>query len=343
MDASRHLKQMFYRKSAIILAVIFLGGPFAFAGTSGMSASQPNPGTAQPTNSLPPKIITTDGVTYNAPKLSRIEPDGLLVEFQPDAGGTGLAKLKFAKLPESLQKQFGYDPRKASDFEHEQKLAMLALTQKMQQDEKVREAALTLLNEMPQRPNLAGAVVVNSSDPTVIYTYYAPDQKPALLSSNVSTCQHSYQCHADFDVHVEQSAVGEPVHFYIYKVRISLGMSCHITLPEAPYDFITLHEEGRRKVYEYFYRFGPQVANRVGESVIGEEFTSPESVFEYAKVRALGEAEALVESQYIAGLDSVAKEADLYYEELTDRDGNNFDRNQAYQEAVEKFGKDFPN
>jgi hypothetical protein len=337
------VKQRFYRKSAITLAVIFLGGSFAFAGLSGTSASQPNPGTAQPTNSLPPKIITTDGVTYNAPKLSRIEPDGLLVEFQPDAGGTGLAKLKFAKLPESLQKQFGYDPRKASDFEHEQKLAMLALTQKLQSDDKVREAALTLQNEMTQRPSLAGAVVVNSSDPAVSYTYYAPDQKPAMLNSNVASCQHSYQCHADFDVHVEQSAIGQPVHFYIYRVRIMLGMSCQITLPESPYEFITLHEEGRRKVYEYFYRLGPQVANRIGESVIGEEFTSRESDFDSAKARALGEAAAQVESQYLARLNSVAKEANLYYEQLTDYGGNNFDRNQAYQEAVEKFGKDFQN
>jgi hypothetical protein len=129
---------MFYRKSAITLAVIFLGGPFAFAGPAGMSASQPNPGMAQLTNSLPPKIITTDGVIYIAPKLLSIQPDGLLVEFQPNTGGTGLAKLKFAKLPESLQKQFGYDPQKASNYEHEEKLAMLALRQKLEQDEQVR-------------------------------------------------------------------------------------------------------------------------------------------------------------------------------------------------------------
>ncbi len=209
---------MFYRKSAIILAVIFLGGVPAFAGPAGLPAPQPNPGTTRPTNSLPSKIITTDGVTYNAPKLSRVEPDGLLVEFQPAGGGTGLAKLKFAKLPQSLQKQFGYDPRKASDYEHEQKLATQALTQKLQSDEKARSAALTLENEASQRPNLAGAVVVNSSEPTVTYTYYTPNQKPAALNSDVATCHHSYQCQADFDVHAEQSAVGGPLHFSIDKV-----------------------------------------------------------------------------------------------------------------------------
>ncbi|HMD54776.1 MAG TPA: hypothetical protein VKJ65_09530, partial [Phycisphaerae bacterium] len=269
---------------------------------------------------------------------------GLLVEFQPNAGGTGLAKLKFAKLPESLQKQFGYDPRKAADYEHEQKLQMAALTQKLQQDEKAKEAAMILLNETPPRPNLAGAVVVNSSDPTVTYTYYLPDQKLALLdSNNVASCHHSYQCHADFDVRVEQDAVGQAVHFYIYKVRISLGMSCHIIMANTPFDNIRLHEEGRRKIYEYFYSLGPQVANRIGESMIGKEFTSRESDFENAKARALGEADALVQSLYLSRLDTVARAADHYYEELTDNNLNNFDRNQAYQEAIEKFGKDFQN
>ncbi len=54
-------------------------------------------------------------------------------------------------------------------------------------------------------------------------------------------------------------------------------MSCNIIEAEDPYDFIKLHEEERRKIYEYFYRFGPQVANSIGESMIGKGFTSRES------------------------------------------------------------------
>jgi hypothetical protein len=334
---------MFYRKLAIALTVISLGRPLASAGPADGPAPQPNPATTRPTNSLPSKITTTDGVIYDAPRLSRVEPDGLLVEFQPAVGGTGLAKLKFAKLPESLQKQFGYDPQKSADYEHEQQLAMATLTQRLQQDEKARAATLALFNETTRPPNLAGAVSVSSSDPSVTYTYYAPSQKPALLISNVATCQHSYQCQVDFDVRSEQAAVGEPVHFYITKARFSLDMSCNIIQPESPYQFITLHEEGRRQVYEYFYRLGPQLAKRLGESVIGEEFTSREAGFENEKARALGETAARLRIQYLARLGSVAREADLYFEKLTDYGRNNLNQNQAAQEAAEMFGKDFPN
>ena len=322
--------QTFNRRTAIALTVIFFGSPFALAGP-------------QPTNSLPAKITTTDGVTYNNPKLSRVEPDGLLVEYQPATGGTGLARLKFAKLPESLQKQFGYDPAKAASYEQEQKLAMVTLTQKLQQDEKIRTAALTVQDDIPSRPNLAGAVVVNSSEPTITYTYYTPDQKPTVLKDAVTRCHHEYKCHADFDVRVMQSTAGQPLHFSIDKAAISLGLSCHFTMPENPYDFVRSHEEGHRKILDYFYHLGPQVANHLGESMIGKEFTSTESGFEKAKASALHEAAAQVETQYVSRVNAVAMQASYYYDDLTGHGLNNVDRGQAAQEAIDKFSKNLQN
>ncbi len=332
---------MYCCKLIIVLAVISC--PIVFAAPAGLPAPQPSPAAAPATNSLPSKITTTDGVTYNAPKLLRVQPDGLLVEFQPDAGGTGLAKLKFAKLPPSLQKQFGYDPGKASDYEHQQTLAQQSLTQKLQQDDKARSATLILQNEQALRPNLAGAVTVSSADPVVTYTYYTPDQKPALLGSSVAGLEHRFQCRADFDVQVEEGAAGEPVHFSITKVRISLGLTCHIMEPVDPYDIVRQHEECRRKIYEYFYRLSPQVADSIGESMIGKEFTSRDVDFDTAKKQALREAELLVIGQYVVRVESVVHKADLEYDRLTDHGLNNVDRNQASQEACDKFGKDVLN
>ena len=195
--------------------------------------------------------MTTDGKTYNAVRLVKVEPDGLLVEYRPDAGGLGLMTLKFAQLPEPLQKQFGYDARKASDYEHAQNLATYALAQKLRQDEKASMAAST---ELSERPNLNGKVSVNSSDPIATYTYYVPGEKPDFLVSDIATCQPDYRCHADFDVHSEPGAAGQPAHFYIDAVRISLGLNCQITEPKSPFDYIRLHEERRRKIFEYFYQ-----------------------------------------------------------------------------------------
>lgn len=331
MDTVRYGRRMFRRESLIIIAVISLAGRMAFGGLAG---PQPDPGLARLSNSLPSPIITTDGTIYNAPKLSRIEPDGLLVEFRPASGGVGLAKLKFALLPESLQKQFGYDPGKASTFEHEQKLATFALAQKLRRDE---TRSMAVSEDMSERPNLTGAVSVSSSDPTVTYTYYPPGQKPDVLTSGVSICQHDYQCHADFDVHPEPGIGGQPMRFYIDRVRISLSLNCHITEPVAPYDQVRLHVEGCRKVYEYFYRFAPQVATRIGESMIGQQLTAPDMGVESAKKQALLEAQAMVSGQFLGRFDSIAREANRYYQKLTGYGENNFDTDQAVQQAIAKY------
>ena len=334
MGTDRYGRRTFRRESLIVIAVISLAGQIAFGGLAGPAGPQPDPGMARLSNSLPSQIITTDGAIYIDLKISRREPDGLLVEFRPATGGVGLAKLKFAMLPESLQKQFGYDPGKASTFEHEQKLATFALAQKLRHDE---TRSMAVSEDMSDRPNLTGAVTVNSFDPTVTYTYYAPGQKPDVLTGGIAICEHDYQCRAEFDVHSEPGHTGGPIHFYIDKVRISLGLNCHITEPQFPFDKVRLHEEGRRKIYEYFYQFGSQMAQRVGESMIGKQFNPPGMDFETAKAGALSVAQAMIQGQYRARLDSIASQANQYYEKLTDYDENDFNTDQAVQQAIAKY------
>jgi hypothetical protein len=66
---------------------------------------------------LPSTITTTDGATYNGVSLIRVEPDGYLVNYQPVKNGMGVAKIKFSRLSADQQKQSGYDPQKAHEFE----------------------------------------------------------------------------------------------------------------------------------------------------------------------------------------------------------------------------------
>ena len=145
----------------------------------------------------------------------------------------------------------------------------MALTQKLEHDEKVRAAAMMVQDDTPSRPNLAGAVVVNSSDPTATYTYYTPDQRPAKLDASglqnaVSSCEHQYECHSDFDFRVTAMSAARQTGFISALIRSPslLGLSCQFTLPQTPYDQVKIHEEGHRKIYEYFYRLGPLVAKR---------------------------------------------------------------------------------
>jgi hypothetical protein len=79
----------------------------------------------------------------------RVYPDGILVSYQPEPYGIGYAKLKFRDLPESLQKQYSYDPKAAAEFEkQEAQAADQFRAQLAVQDSLVRYRELAELHQM---------------------------------------------------------------------------------------------------------------------------------------------------------------------------------------------------
>jgi hypothetical protein len=64
-------------------------------------------------------LSTKDGTTYDNITKKRIDADGLYIEYQPQSGGMGVAKVKFARLSRDQQKHFGYDAERASNYEEQ--------------------------------------------------------------------------------------------------------------------------------------------------------------------------------------------------------------------------------
>jgi hypothetical protein len=64
-------------------------------------------------------ITTLDGSAYNNAKVINAMPDGILVDFTGDDGFDTVKLLKFNNLPVSLQKKYGYNSTKATNFEKE--------------------------------------------------------------------------------------------------------------------------------------------------------------------------------------------------------------------------------
>jgi hypothetical protein len=69
---------------------------------------------------LPKTLTTRGGTAYEHVSVSRVEPDGLTIEYTPRGGGIGLAKLRFRELPEIWQQHYSFDPGAASVYEREQ-------------------------------------------------------------------------------------------------------------------------------------------------------------------------------------------------------------------------------
>jgi ribosomal protein S1 len=62
-------------------------------------------------------FTTTDGKKFEGVTVTRIEADGIVVTTD-----SAIAKLFFAKLPEDVQKKYGYDPAKAAQFQQQMQI-----------------------------------------------------------------------------------------------------------------------------------------------------------------------------------------------------------------------------
>jgi hypothetical protein len=337
MMKNSHSQSPSARRAVPVAVLILFATLPGFTGLAAPSFAQTNQIAGSSSNSLPSKIITTDGQTYNSAKLLRVLPDGLLVEYPLDSGGTGLARLKFATLPESLQKQFGYDQKKASAYEKAEKLAMAKLSRKLQRDEKIRTAALADIAR--------SSVFVQTASPTVAYTYYDPagPRPPGIVRRGGGNTSYHLKCDTDFTFRWRQKSADGPFNFHFETATISIGLAITITLPNGEAGKLKGYEEGHRKIDEHFYSVGPQAAQRAGELITGKEITSYEKDFESAKLDVLTRARDEVQAEYMKYTRDLCRQANKYYDDLTDYGRNSTDSDQAAQEAIRQYEPQLPN
>ncbi len=65
-------------------------------------------------------ITTRSGITYTNAVIQRADPDGVVIEYAPQPGSIGIAKLKFANLSDELRKRYNYNATDAVTFEQNQ-------------------------------------------------------------------------------------------------------------------------------------------------------------------------------------------------------------------------------
>jgi hypothetical protein len=325
-------------RAVIFITFIWPGYMPNLSGLAAPVSAQTNQIAIQPSSSLPPKITTTDGQIYNNVKLLRVVTDGLVIEYSLTSSGTGLAKLKFEKLPESLQKQFGYDQKKVADYEKKQASAMAASSKKQAQTESTRVA---IQNEMSHI-----AINVKAAVPTITYTYYdsAGPPPPHTGEDWAGYTSNEFKCVADLDCRPAQRGPEEPFNFHFDTMNVSLGLDIVIILPKNETGKLKDHEEGHRKIAEFFYALGPQTARVAGKTLTEDELLAyerdPESITPdvIIKTRLTNFAR-----EYQKRIREVCSQANDYYDMLTDHGRNNMDTDQAVQSAILRYKPDSPN
>ena len=293
-------------------------------------------------HSLPESITSAEGKTYNAVKLLRVEPDGLVIEYRPDCGGTGLAKLKFAFLSESLRKDYGYDEAGSAAYERAEERVAVECTRKLREEGQTRIAVQNAVQRVE-------TVFVDVAEPVVEYDYYDPfGPKPAAIHEGFSgntRPRHSCSIKTDdrlvFDWKREKE--NSPFRFFFKVVPVSTELSIKITLPNNPYESLRAHEEGHRNINEHFYETAGRAARHAANSILDKEFSCSADNFEVAKNLAVAQASLAIRTEYLRYVSDPATNANKYYDELTDHGRKMIDPKKAVREAVEQFKLEVPN
>src|SRR6266404_7016249 len=78
-------------------------------------------------------LKTINGKEYKNAKVSRVEPDGIVITFSG-----GIVKLPFIELPGDVQKKYGYNSTAAAAYSAEEYQKQSALAQQRKADEQQR-------------------------------------------------------------------------------------------------------------------------------------------------------------------------------------------------------------
>lgn len=79
---------------------------------------------------------TIQGKEYKQAKVSRVEPDGIVIKFSG-----GIVKIPFTELSPEIQKKYGYDPKAAGDFQRQTYQADIATARKSAEAVEKRQQA----------------------------------------------------------------------------------------------------------------------------------------------------------------------------------------------------------
>jgi hypothetical protein len=86
------------------------------------------------------EIVTRIGATYEGVEILKVEPNGLTMGYTPQGGGIGIIKIPFDELSDDLQKKYGYNFQKASEYQVEQQKAAGWWREKLIADEAAARA-----------------------------------------------------------------------------------------------------------------------------------------------------------------------------------------------------------
>src|SRR6266436_1887608 len=188
------------------------------------------------------------------------------------------------------------------------------------------------------------AVSVDMADPIAEYKYYdlSRGKPPQIHEGMLGNASPIFKCTTDFTIQPVKGRSSGPFKFRFMSASLSIELPITITLPTGTSPGLREHEEGHRKINEYFYTLGRKTAQHAGGLVLGKEFYSPGTDLESAQSNVLVMAGDVVQRAYWKYTRTPAQLANKYYDDVTDHGRNRTNSNQVVQEAIERYEVQLP-
>jgi hypothetical protein len=166
-------------------------------------------------------------------------------------------------------------------------------------------------------------VKIDMSKSTVAYKYYPPDSQPPpeVLPGMKGNTQYNFPFGANYNFSESHSKIGKDcaVTLVVNNLEMRLGLSLDITLPKGCSEHLRSHEEGHRRIYEYFYTtYADLAARKASEQVFGKPVTGQAHNCKDAKDAAIASLNDKLAAEYRKNLSEPAKKANECYDGLTD-------------------------
>ena len=137
-----------------------------------------------------------------------------------------------------------------------------------------------------------------------------------------------------------KEGLSEPFNFHFDTMKVSLGLEIIITLPDGEAGKLKEHEEGHRKIAEYFYSIGPQATHLAGKTLTDDELLAYESNSDSATPDVFLKTRiSNFISEYLKHTQEICAQANEYYDQLTNHGKNNVDSDQAAQMAISRYAQ----
>lgn len=179
---------------------------------------------------------------------------------------------------------------------------------------------------------------VDKSNPEVQFQYYDPNgPKPSQIQPGLTANTYwRFTCKSNFTFRFYPAQNGSNIAdtIKITSVRVSLALPMVITLPEHFVPKLKEHEEGHRRICEFFYEHSDNAARYAAANIIGRSFTGSGSDMAQAQQNAIDKAAVQLQEMYWTYTRQPAQEASQEYDLLTDHGRNSEPTDAAVQKAI---------